>query len=151
MCRFLLDVTHMLSLICGKSQLLSADFHLNLFSVMLFSVCFLLQKLSVFIHQKIVYDLNKWCFLSFGSGAIWANRLWRPLNYSSQTDDWLLIHPFFWKECLIIIPISTRPVRSCQAKPSRFCTPVSQACQIKRVCQWHFEDESPKTEGKWIM
>ena len=146
MCRFLLDVTHVLSLITAAECWLPSELILSYVVFCLFP-----QKLSVFIHQKIVYDLNKWCFLSFGSGAIWANRLWRPLNYSSQTDDWLLIHPFFWKECLIIIPISTRPVRSCQAKPSRFCTPASQACQIKRVCQWHFEDGSPKTEGKWIM
>lgn len=65
-----------------------------------------------------------------------------------RPNDWLLIHPFFWKECLIIIPISTRPVRSCKARQSRFCTPASQACQIKRVCQWHFEDGSPETEEK---
>lgn len=65
-----------------------------------------------------------------------------------RPNDWLLIHPFFWKECLIIIPISTRPVRSCKARQSRFCTPASQACQIKRVCQWHFEDGSPETGRK---
>lgn len=29
-----------------------------------------------------------------------------------------------------------------------FCTPASQACQIKRVCQWHFEDGSPKNGEK---
>lgn len=117
---------------------------------MLFSVCFQTADcISVFIHHQTVDDLNKSWFFWFGSVTIRANGLWRPLNYSSQTDDWLLIHPFFWKECLIIIPISTRPARSCEAKPSKFCTPASQACQIKRVCQWHFEDGfSKKNRGK---
>lgn len=105
------------------------------------------KNISIYLQQSI-HDLNKSWLLSFGSRAIRATGLWRPLNYSSQTDDWLLIHSFFWKECLIIIPISTRPTRSCEAKPSRFCTPASQAHQIKRVCQWHFEDGSPKTEEK---
>ena len=125
----------------------------SLFLVMLFSVCFQStkkkKKKSVFIHQQSVRDLNKSWFLSFGSGAIWATGLWRPLNYSSQTDDWLLIHPFFWKGCLIIIPISTRPARKLQSQAVKiFCTPASQACQIKRACQWHFEDGSPKTEKR---
>lgn len=115
---------------------------------MLFSVfVFRLQKYEFFFSSS-VRDLNKSWFLSFGSRATQASGLWRPLNYSSQTDDWLLIHPFFWTESLIIIPISTCPVRSCKAKPSRFCTPASQPCQIKRVCQWHFEDGSPKQRGE---
>lgn len=61
-----------------------------------------------------------------------ATGLWRPLNYSSQTDDWLLIHPFFWKEGLIIIPISTRPMRSCKAKQLRFlCLLLHRLVKLK--------------------
>lgn len=70
-------------------------------------------------------DLNKSRLPRFLSGAVRDTGSWRPLNCSTQTDDWLLIHSFFWKERLITIPISTptatpprpppHPTRSCQA------------------------------------
>lgn len=77
------------------------------------------KNISMYLPESL-HDLNKSWLLSFVSRAVRATGLWRPLNYSSQTDDWLLIHSFFWKECLIIIPIST---------PSREKLP-SQAVKI---------------------
>lgn len=100
-----------------------------LFSVMLFLFVSNLQNFSSYYLFLSIHDLNKSWLLSFESRAIQVSGLWRPLNFSSQTDDWLSIHSFFWKKCLIIILISAHPMRSCKVKSSRFCAPASQACQ----------------------
>lgn len=81
-----------------------------------------------------------------------SDELRQSLNYSSRTNDLLLIYPFFWKGFFITISTSARPARSCEAKPLGLCKPASQACQIKGFCQWHFEGGYPKRERrKWIM
>lgn len=133
-----------LDLIEGNHGSRLCDSHPNSLFLVLFPD---LQK-----HQCLpapLRDLNKsWLprCLSGDTGS------WRPLNRSTQTDDWLLIHSFFWKERLITIPIppllpqplpfSLHPTRSCQAV--KISAAASQARQIKGVCLWHFEGSLPK-------
>lgn len=117
-CRFLLDVKkkcfHLIEVNHG-SWMCESQTYSRLFLVLFPDY----KNISMYLPESL-HDLNKSWLLSFVSRAVRATGLWRPLNYSSQTDDWLLIHSFFWKECLIIIPIST---------PSREKLP-SQAVKI---------------------
>ena len=105
-------------LIAKSEQQCNVDWSHNLLSkhfYFVFSVSASSPHIFLSPSNKNTAYINHY-FSRFGNRPTNALRIWRPLNYSSQTHNWLLIHPFFWKENLIIILTSARPVRSHHTK-----------------------------------
>lgn len=63
-------------------------------------------------------------------------------------DWWLVINSFILLKGVPHYHPNINPVPREVAKPSRqdFALRLHRLVKIKRVCQWHFEDGSPKTE-----